>query len=100
MKTADWLIGGRKKGEFFAKHGSDFTIPLVLSPVREGRLFIPSVKTSPLPHTFEAQQHGENMPSCETNHNNAATSIMVIQQDSAKANLWIDRTAGDIVVVS
>ena len=98
-KTDDWLISGRKKGEFFATQGSEFSIKLALSPIRVGKLFIPSVVVFPLPQPGQPIQGGDILPSCETNHENAATSVMVIQQDNAKAKLWIDRIATEVVVL-
>ena len=99
-KSDEWIISGRKKGEFLAQHGGEISIPLSLSPIKPGRLLIPSVMTFPLQGPGQSNKETDALPSCETNHENAATSVVVIQQDSSKARLWIDRAAGDIAVLS
>ncbi|ORY76938.1 trafficking protein particle complex subunit 10 [Leucosporidium creatinivorum] len=70
-KMEDWLISGRKKGEFEAKDGEETAIRLTLVPLRAGALFLPSVAIRPI-------SPSRHPLSCETQHLNAATNIEVL----------------------
>ncbi|KAL8287387.1 hypothetical protein RQP46_003839 [Phenoliferia psychrophenolica] len=66
----DWLVSGRKRGEFVAEAGKETVIPLTLIPLRPGSLFLPSMSIRPaLP---------SDTTTCETQHANAGTTIEVL----------------------
>ncbi|KAI5476177.1 hypothetical protein MNV49_000338 [Pseudohyphozyma bogoriensis] len=66
----DWLISGRKKGEFEGQDGEEVEIVLVLVPLRPGSLFLPSV-------TIRATSPTSPW-SCETQHLNAGVTVDVL----------------------
>ncbi|KAH8913287.1 hypothetical protein BT69DRAFT_266738 [Atractiella rhizophila] len=65
----DWLVTGRKKGEFLVSPSNpkECVVSLTLVALRPGRLFLPSIVISPIDPTT----------SCETQYTNAVQHIDV-----------------------
>ena len=93
----DWLISGRKKGDFEAvvracslpvyldvadvhlQHGSLQSIPLTLIPLHHGELPLPQVNLYPLPLTSgEVTMGSMALPSAETYQANGAERVLVL----------------------
>jgi hypothetical protein len=101
-RSNDWLVNGRAKGEFYATEGSSITVSLSLSPIRPGKLFVPSITVHPLPlpgQPVSVNDGYNTLPSSETFHENAATSVLVVQQDYGRSQTWIDRADTQSVAV-
>ncbi|OBZ75937.1 Trafficking protein particle complex subunit 10 [Grifola frondosa] len=47
--TQDWLVSGRKRGDFVAKDGETFTVPMTLIALHHGELVLPKVAVTALP---------------------------------------------------
>lgn len=97
-KTEDWLVSGRKKGEFFARDGQSIDVPLSIMPVRQGKLFLPSVSVFPLTAKGQPIVMGQ-LPSCETYHENAAVSLEVASAEGGEARFWLERGLGDAIML-
>jgi len=91
-KADDWLISGRAKGEFVATDEGSVTVPLMLIPLRRGKLFLPAVSVYPIPDdtTQDHPQFNQGPPSYETDYENAAVSVDVIGGAQQRAQMWIN----------
>lgn len=72
-----------------SQHDETVTIPLVLCPLRPGRLLLPAITVRPLYQPSDdysaSQQQGRLLPTCETNFENAATAIEVVRANIGRA---------------
>lgn len=103
----DWAVAGRRRGELVLEpddHGAkDFDISFHVMPLRPGMLFIPSIRIYAIPdqhdaHTTSEERAFDDVPSCETFHDNAAVSIEVIPSDVGTSSVYLDRLAGQVLV--
>jgi hypothetical protein len=68
-----WLVSGRKRAQFSAKHGDTLTFPLVLVPARPGHLTLPNVEIKRVDHEDEEEE-----VSCETEYRANADVVLVL----------------------
>ncbi|KAH9005086.1 hypothetical protein EDB86DRAFT_3061943 [Lactarius hatsudake] len=64
----DWLISGRKRGDFEAKDGSVFTVPITLIALHHGELSLPKVVTSTM----------GSLPNTETHQVQGAEKVLIL----------------------
>ncbi|KAF8578950.1 hypothetical protein K439DRAFT_1360730 [Ramaria rubella] len=75
----DWLISGRKKGDFVVTDGSVYSVPLTLIPLRHGELSLPQVIIQPLPLTSGEMTMGSMaLPSAEVYQVHGAERVLVL----------------------
>ncbi|CCL99343.1 uncharacterized protein FIBRA_01361 [Fibroporia radiculosa] len=75
--TGDWLVSGRKKGDFLAKDGSTFSARVTLIALHHGELSLPKIGVAALPLSGEARM-GLSMPSSETFQMHGAEKVLVL----------------------
>ncbi|KAH9048160.1 trafficking protein particle complex subunit 10 [Lactarius hengduanensis] len=73
----DWLISGRKRGDFEAKDGSVFTVPITLIALHHGELSLPKVVVSSLPMVGETSTMG-SLPNTETHQVHGAEKVLIL----------------------
>ncbi|KAH9180489.1 trafficking protein particle complex subunit 10 [Lactarius sanguifluus] len=73
----DWLISGRKRGDFEAKDGSVFTVPITLIALHHGELSLPKVVVSSLPMGGETSTMG-SLPNTETHQVHGAEKVLIL----------------------
>lgn len=108
-KPSDWVVSGNARADFFISNatGSALEFPLVLIPLREGKLFLPTISVHPLPALSEEEQapHEQSrfaydkLPTCETYQQDAATYMEVVSAAAAEADSKVN-TQDDEVVYS
>ncbi|KZT44032.1 hypothetical protein SISSUDRAFT_977081 [Sistotremastrum suecicum HHB10207 ss-3] len=76
MRT-DWLISGRKKGEFAAKDGGIYSDLVTLIPLRYGDLRLPRIHVQPSPRPL-AIEKGTRTPSSECYQKQGAERVFVL----------------------
>ncbi|PSR94078.1 hypothetical protein PHLCEN_2v4506 [Hermanssonia centrifuga] len=76
--TKDWLVSGRKRGDFVAKDGQTFTTPLTLIALHHGELVLPKVGVSALPMSGVVRMGSMAVPSCETYQLHGAEKVLVL----------------------
>ncbi|PFH52452.1 hypothetical protein AMATHDRAFT_74243 [Amanita thiersii Skay4041] len=74
----DWLISGRKRGDFVAKDGETQEIPLTLIALHHGELALPKVVVTALPVTTETSMGRQIIPSTDTNQVHGAQKVLVL----------------------
>ncbi|KAH9079351.1 trafficking protein particle complex subunit 10 [Lactarius deliciosus] len=73
----DWLISGRKRGDFEAKDGSVFTVPITLIALHHGELSLPKVVVSSVPIVGETSTMG-SLPNTETHQVQGAEKVLIL----------------------
>lgn len=104
---SDWVVSGNARADFFISNanGSALEFPLVLIPLREGKLFLPTISVHPLPALSEEEQAPDeqsrsaydNLPTYETYQQDAATYMEVISPAAAEADLKVNTQEGEVV---
>lgn len=74
----EWLVSGRKRGEFLAKDGATYTMPITLIALHHGELPLPKVAVTPLPLAGEYAMGSFALPSTETYQMHGAEKILVL----------------------
>ncbi|KAF8529300.1 trafficking protein particle complex subunit 10 [Hysterangium stoloniferum] len=75
----DWLIGGRKRGDFVVTDGSVHSVPLTLIPLHHGELRLPQVNVYPLPLTSGEMTMGSMaLPSAEVYQAHGAECVLIL----------------------
>ncbi|KAG7092380.1 hypothetical protein E1B28_008737 [Marasmius oreades] len=74
----EWLISGRKRGNFVAMDNATFTIPITLVALHHGEFALPQVAISALPLTDEITMGSLAMPSTETHQIHGAETIVIL----------------------
>ncbi|KAH7923870.1 hypothetical protein BV22DRAFT_1113164 [Leucogyrophana mollusca] len=74
----DWLVCGRKRGDFAVVDGETYSVPLTLIALRHGELALPKVNVRPLPLSNVAGMGSTNLPSADTHQVHGAEKIMVL----------------------
>jgi len=73
----DWLIGGRKRGDFEVTDGSTLTIPMTLIALHHGELSLPKVVVCCKP--LEGQRTmGSSLPNIETHQVHGAEKVLIL----------------------
>ncbi|KAA1469549.1 hypothetical protein DENSPDRAFT_857972 [Dentipellis sp. KUC8613] len=74
----EWLVSGRKRGDFEATDGGVFTVPITLIALHHGELALPKVSVSPLPVAGEMTMGSLSLPSAETHQVHGAERVLVL----------------------
>lgn len=74
----EWLVSGRKRGDFIAKNGETYTIPITLIALHHGELPLPKVAVTPLPLAGEYAMGSLALPSAETYQMHGAEKVLVL----------------------
>ena len=94
--TKDWLVSGRKRGDFIAKvrimivcliitthnnflqDGQTFSTPITLIALHHGELVLPKVLVTALPMAGEMTMGSMAVPSCEMYQMHGAEKVLVL----------------------
>ncbi|KAA8911750.1 trafficking protein particle complex subunit 10 [Sphaerosporella brunnea] len=87
-----WLVSGRKRAHFTAKHGDSVSFPLVLLPVRPGHLTLPNVEIKRVPEKGEEEEDDDEV-SCETEYR-ANADVVLVLPDIRATTVRIDSAYG------
>ncbi|KAF9264760.1 hypothetical protein L218DRAFT_979450 [Marasmius fiardii PR-910] len=74
----EWLISGRKRGNFVAMDNSTFTVPITLVALHHGEFALPQVAISALPLTDEITMGSMAIPTTETYQTHGAETILIL----------------------
>ncbi|EIM89936.1 uncharacterized protein STEHIDRAFT_92528 [Stereum hirsutum FP-91666 SS1] len=74
----DWLVSGRKRGDFEAKNGETYTVPITLIALHHGELSLPKVSVTALPVGGEMTMGSLAIPSAETYQVHGAEKVLVL----------------------
>ncbi|KII88634.1 hypothetical protein PLICRDRAFT_110377 [Plicaturopsis crispa FD-325 SS-3] len=74
----DWLVSGRKRGDFTATDGATFTFPITLIALHHGELALPKIAVTPLPIAGELTMGSMALPSTETYQAHGAEKVLVL----------------------
>ncbi|KAI0797709.1 trafficking protein particle complex subunit 10 [Abortiporus biennis] len=77
--TKDWLVSGRKRGEFIGKHGETFSTPVTLIAMRHGELSLPKIAVGALAVPGEKRMMQSSIvPNCEQYQVHGAETVLVL----------------------
>ncbi|EIW60047.1 uncharacterized protein TRAVEDRAFT_164477 [Trametes versicolor FP-101664 SS1] len=76
--TQEWLVSGRKRGDFLAKDGETFSVPITLIALHHGELPLPKIGVTALPIPGEHRMRSSVVPSCETYQVHGAENVLVL----------------------
>ncbi|KAF8136643.1 trafficking protein particle complex subunit 10 [Boletus edulis] len=76
-RIKDWLVCGRKRGEFIARDGETFSVPLTLIALHHGELTLPKIEVKPLPLTGDGMTTN-GLPNTDTHQTHGAETILVL----------------------
>lgn len=109
VPVADWLVCGRKRGEFFAKvrllfvafagltilqDGATYEVPITLLPLRHGLLVLPRVTVMPLPLIGSEMTMGSMaLPTAETSQLHGAQRVLVLPR-GGRSTFVLDMAGG------
>ncbi|KAI0724064.1 trafficking protein particle complex subunit 10 [Cerioporus squamosus] len=76
----DWLVSGRKRGDFVATDGATFTAPVTLIALHHGELSLPKIEVTALPIPGDSQHRMRSsvVPGCETHQVHGAEKVLVL----------------------
>ncbi|KAF8894667.1 trafficking protein particle complex subunit 10 [Infundibulicybe gibba] len=74
----DWLVSGRKRGDFVATHDGIYTVPMTLIALHHGELALPKVTVNALPTPGEVTMRSMAIPSTETYQLHGAEKVLVL----------------------
>ncbi|KAI0709428.1 trafficking protein particle complex subunit 10 [Earliella scabrosa] len=76
----DWLVSGRKRGDFVAKDGETFSTPITLIALHHGELDLPKISVTALPIAAGEQHRMRStvVPGCETHQVHGAEKVLVL----------------------
>ncbi|TFK86916.1 hypothetical protein K466DRAFT_586827 [Polyporus arcularius HHB13444] len=74
----DWLVSGRKRGDFVATDGATFTAPVTLIALHHGEVALPKVAVTALPIPGEHRMRSSVVPGCETHQVHGAEKVLVL----------------------
>ncbi|ETW85992.1 hypothetical protein HETIRDRAFT_309755 [Heterobasidion irregulare TC 32-1] len=74
----EWLVSGRKRGDFEAQDGSTYTVPITFIALHHGELSLPKVSVTALPLAGEMTMGSLSLPSVETYQIHGAEKILVL----------------------
>ncbi|EJD39309.1 hypothetical protein AURDEDRAFT_71368 [Auricularia subglabra TFB-10046 SS5] len=94
VPIADWLVCGRKRGEFLAKDGATYEVAITLLPLRHGLLALPNVTVMPLPLAGSELTMGSMaLPSAETYQLHGAQRVLVLPR-GGRSTFVLDLAGG------
>ncbi|KAI0831480.1 trafficking protein particle complex subunit 10 [Trametes gibbosa] len=76
--THDWLVSGRKRGDFVAKDDETFSVPITLIALHHGALPLPKIGVTALPIPGEHRMRSSVVPGCETHQVHGAEKVLVL----------------------
>ncbi|KAG1827035.1 trafficking protein particle complex subunit 10 [Suillus subaureus] len=76
-RVKDWLLCGRKRGDFIATDGGSFTVPLTLIALHHGEITLPKVDVRPLPISTQAPM-GSTVPSADACQVHEAEKVLIL----------------------
>ncbi|KAG1768331.1 trafficking protein particle complex subunit 10 [Suillus occidentalis] len=76
-RVKDWLLCGRKRGDFVATDGGSFTVPLTLIALHHGEISLPKVDVRPLPIPTQASME-PTVPSADTCQVHGAEKVLIL----------------------
>ncbi|KAF9227601.1 hypothetical protein BS17DRAFT_746219 [Gyrodon lividus] len=77
-RVKDWLVCGRKRGDFVAQDGETFSVPLTLIALHHGELTMPKIEVKPLPLMGDGTMASVVLPSADTHQVHGAETILVL----------------------
>ncbi|KIJ16879.1 hypothetical protein PAXINDRAFT_162498 [Paxillus involutus ATCC 200175] len=77
-RAKDWLVCGRKRGDFVAQDGETFSVPLTLIALHHGELTLPKIDVKPLPLVGDGTMASMILPSADTHQVHGAEIILVL----------------------
>ncbi|THH18490.1 hypothetical protein EW146_g2511 [Bondarzewia mesenterica] len=72
----DWLVSGRKRGDFEAQHDGTYTVRITLIALHHGELSLPKVSVTALPLAGETTMGTLSLPNCETYQVHGAEKVL------------------------
>lgn len=76
-RVKDWLLCGRKRGDFVATDGGSFAVPLTLIALHHGEITLPKVDVRPLPILTQASM-GSTVPSADACQVHGAEKVLIL----------------------
>ncbi|KAG2116743.1 uncharacterized protein F5147DRAFT_743305 [Suillus discolor] len=76
-RVKDWLLCGRKRGDFVATDGGSFAVPLTLIALHHGEITLPKVDVRPLPILTQASM-GSTVPSADAYQVHGAEKVLIL----------------------
>ncbi|KAI6036383.1 trafficking protein particle complex subunit 10 [Pisolithus microcarpus] len=76
-RTKDWLICGRKRGDFVVQDKNTFRVSLTLVPLHHGYISLPKVDVRPLPLDGD-ENVPRALPSSDTHQSHGAETVLVL----------------------
>ncbi|KAJ7905373.1 trafficking protein particle complex subunit 10 [Mycena olivaceomarginata] len=74
----EWLVSGRKRGDFAAKDNATYSVPITLIALHHGELVLPKVTVTALPLAGEVTMGSMAIPSTETYQVHGAEKVLVL----------------------
>jgi len=75
-RIKEWLVCGRKRGEFIARDDETFSVPLTLIALHHGELTLPKIDVKPLPLAGNGMSTSI-FPNTDTHQAHGAETILV-----------------------
>ncbi|KAG1756516.1 trafficking protein particle complex subunit 10 [Suillus paluster] len=76
-RVKDWLLCGRKRGDFVATDGGSFAVPLTLIALHHGEITLPKVDVRPLPISTQGSMRS-TVPSADTCQVHGAEKVLIL----------------------
>ncbi|THH29639.1 hypothetical protein EUX98_g4553 [Antrodiella citrinella] len=76
--SKDWLVSGRKRGDFIAEDNHTFTTSITLIALHHGELPLPKISVTALAIPGEQRMKAPVLPSCETYQIYGAQTVLVL----------------------
>ncbi|KAJ7285957.1 trafficking protein particle complex subunit 10 [Mycena rebaudengoi] len=74
----EWLVSGRKRGDFAAMDDATYSVPITLIALHHGELALPKVTVTALPMAGEVTMGSMAIPSTETYQVHGAEKVLVL----------------------
>ncbi|KAF8968386.1 trafficking protein particle complex subunit 10 [Flammula alnicola] len=74
----EWLVSGPKRGDFVAKDGETYTVPITLIALHHGEFALPKVNITALPMAGMVTMGSMAIPSIETYQEHGAQKVLVL----------------------
>ncbi|KAF8212360.1 trafficking protein particle complex subunit 10 [Mycena galopus ATCC 62051] len=74
----EWLVSGRKRGDFAAMDNATYSVPITLIALHHGELVLPKVAVTALPLAGEVTMGSMAIPSSETYQVHGAEKVLVL----------------------
>ncbi|KAK7014963.1 trafficking protein particle complex subunit 10 [Favolaschia claudopus] len=74
----EWLVSGRKRGDFAAKDNATYSVPLTLIALHHGELVLPKISVTALPLAGEVTMGSMAIPNTETYQVHGAEKVLVL----------------------